>query len=134
MSDVFKEWLHSALMDLRSIERILDDPFLTPVACFHSQQCVEKSLKAVLERNGRDIPKTHDIVRLFGIVEDLCNLLVDMELLQKINELYIDARYPGDFGLLPDGKPSMEEARLFYSFAKDFYDTIILCLDEIPDS
>jgi len=36
MSDAYREWLHSALMDLRSIEKILNDPFLTPVACFHS--------------------------------------------------------------------------------------------------
>jgi HEPN domain-containing protein len=42
-------------MDLRSIERMLDEEFLAPVACFHAQQCVEKSLKAILEENGREI-------------------------------------------------------------------------------
>ncbi len=30
---------------------------------------------------------------------------------------YIDARYPGAMGLLPDGKPSLNEATLFYNLA-----------------
>lgn len=51
MNLIAKEWLESALMDLRSLEKIVDDAFLTPVVCFHAQQCVEKSLKAVLEND-----------------------------------------------------------------------------------
>jgi HEPN domain-containing protein len=47
MSNVYREWMHSAVIDLRSIEKIIDDPFLTPVACFHAQQCVEKTFKAI---------------------------------------------------------------------------------------
>jgi len=30
-----------------------------------------------------------------------------------LHQLYIDARYPVDFGLLPYGKPSLEDARRF---------------------
>lgn len=47
------------------MEKRLYDKFLTPIACFHAQQCVEKSFKAVLEKNGSDVPKTHDVVRLY---------------------------------------------------------------------
>jgi HEPN domain-containing protein len=64
MSNVYREWMHSTVMDLRSIEKINDDPFLTPVACFHAQQCVEKTFKAILEKCGREVPKTHDVIRL----------------------------------------------------------------------
>jgi HEPN domain-containing protein len=80
MSDIYKEWMHSAMMDLRSIEKILDDPFLTPVACFHAQQCVEKAFKAILEKQGREVPKTHDIIRLFGLTEIICDLEIGMVL------------------------------------------------------
>jgi len=38
MNDAVTQWLNSALMDLRSIEKIMDDFFLTPIACFHAQQ------------------------------------------------------------------------------------------------
>jgi len=31
--------------------------------------------------------------------------------------LYVDARYPADFGLLPDGKPTVEEAIAFSELA-----------------
>ncbi len=129
MSVVYREWMHSALMDLRSIEKIIDDPFLTPVACFHAQQCVEKAFKAILEKNGRVVPKTHDVIRLFGLAENICDLEIDIDLLQKVSELYIETRYPGDFGLLPDGKPSLEDAMLFFLFARDVYDAVRICLD-----
>lgn len=129
MSAVYKEWMHSALMDLRSIEKIIDDPFLTPVACFHAQQCVEKAFKAILEKKGREVPKTHDVIRLFGLAENICDLELDIDLLHIVGELYIETRYPGDFGLLPDGKPSLEEAKLFFLFARDVYESVRACLD-----
>jgi hypothetical protein len=31
----------------------------------------------------------------------------------------VDSRYPGDLGLLPDGKPTINEAKIFYDFARD---------------
>ena len=30
---------------------------------------------------------------------------------------YIDSRYPGDMGLLPYGKPTLEDAKEFHEFA-----------------
>ena len=45
-------------------------------------------------------------------------------ILQPLDSLYIDARYPGDLGLLPDGKPSREDAKSFYKFAKDILNKI----------
>lgn len=129
MSDVFKEWLLSALMDLRSIEKMMNDKFLTPIVCFHSQQCIEKSLKAVLEKNNMEVPKTHDVVRLYGMIQNTHNLQLDFDLLTKVGELYIESRYPGDFGLLPDGKPTLEDAQEFYRFARGVYETVTLILE-----
>ncbi|MCK4797918.1 MAG: hypothetical protein KAT05_11070, partial [Spirochaetes bacterium] len=34
---------------------------------------------------------------------------------------YIDTRYPSDMGLLPEGKPSIEKAKLFYNFANETF-------------
>jgi HEPN domain-containing protein len=36
---------------------------------FHAQQTVEKSLKAVLEVRGVDYPYTHDLARLFELLD-----------------------------------------------------------------
>jgi HEPN domain-containing protein len=36
-----------------------------------------------------------------------------------INEIYIESRYPGDIGLMPDGIPTFEEAKKFLEYAKE---------------
>jgi HEPN domain-containing protein len=118
---ITRDWLLSAEMDLRSIERVLDEEFLAPVACFHAQQCVEKSLKAILEEKGVRPPKTHDVLRLYGLVSETVGLELDLRTLQVLNDLYVDARYPGELGLLPHGRPSPEDARQFYEFAAKVY-------------
>jgi len=46
----------------------------------------------------------------------------------NLDKLYLDARYPADTGLLPDGKPSIEEAKSFLEFAKTFYSNIKILL------
>ncbi len=118
MNENAKQWLEGALMDLRNIEKIMDDEYLTPIACFHSQQCVEKALKAVLEQFGYDVPKTHDLVRLYELIPNHLNLHLDLDMLQTISDLYIETRYPGEFGLMPNGKPTLDDVRNLYEFSK----------------
>ena len=119
MSEVYKDWLLSAEMDIENVRVISGNELLTPIAIFHSHQCIEKSFKAYLEYHNKDVPKTHDLLRLFGIAKKAClfNSSLDEESLIAINEAYIDTRYPGDFGLLPDGKPSIEIAEKMYGLA-----------------
>ena len=45
-----------------------------------------------------------------------------------LDSLYIDARYPGDFGLLPDGKPTLDDAQAFYNFAEKIFKNISLLI------
>ncbi len=118
MSPAVKDWLLSAEMDIENVRMILDNDFLTPIAVFHSHQAIEKSFKAYLEFSGRNIPKTHDLLRLFNMIRDLSLVELDEDLLVMINETYIDSRYPGDFGLMPDGKPSKETAEQIFCFSK----------------
>ena len=124
------EWLKAALLDLKSIEKIIDDEFLTPIAAFHAQQAVEKSLKAIIEYEKIEISKTHNLRKLYKNIKHLIEL--DENRLDFINELYIDSRYPGDMGLLPYGKPTLEDAREFYEFAQNFFDKVceILTVDK----
>ena len=133
MNDAVIQWLDSALMDLRNIEKIMEDSFLTPIACFHAQQCIEKTLKAALEGCQCNIPKTHDLVRLYGLLPSK-EIIIDVEMnqLQTISDLYIETRYPGDAGMMPDGKPTIRDVMEFYGFAKkisvEFKD--VLCRGE----
>jgi HEPN domain-containing protein len=84
---------------------------------FHTQQCIEKSFKALAEENSVIVPKTHDLIKLYKMVQSLIPD-IDMEKLYSVNELYIDSRYPGDLGLMPCGKPSLQEGLEFTAFAK----------------
>ncbi|MBD3796005.1 MAG: HEPN domain-containing protein, partial [Epsilonproteobacteria bacterium] len=53
----------------------------------------------------------------------------EIEILEKLDELYIDSRYPGDMGLLPNGKPTLEEAKEFYNFAQSIFDKVCEILE-----
>ncbi|MBW1779179.1 MAG: HEPN domain-containing protein [Deltaproteobacteria bacterium] len=112
-----EHWLDSAQDDLTVIEEIIDNEHLTHMVAFHSQQAIEKSIKAVLEEKENHVPKIHNIITLKGKIENYTQLDVDEDIFDQINELYIDSRYPMDLGLLPDGKPSKEIAEKFFSVA-----------------
>ena len=43
--------------------------------------------------------------------------LLSNPILTNIDRLYIDSRYPGDLGLMPNGKPSLEEAEKYFQEA-----------------
>jgi HEPN domain-containing protein len=124
-----KAWLDSALADLKSIEYILEDEFLTHIVAFHGQQCVEKCFKAVLENTRKRVPKEHSTLKLYGLVKQNLHEGIDIDLLTDLDDLYIDSRYPGEFGLLPHGKPTLEEAREFYEFAHFVFDRTCKTLD-----
>lgn len=47
---------------------------------------------------------------------------VHTNMLESLNELYIESRYPGDMGLLPYGKPTLADAKEFYEFANTIFE------------
>ena len=118
--EMANEWLRSASGDLETIEAIIVNNNLTHIVAFHSQQCVEKSIKAILELHELTVPKTHSVLKLSKMAENFFDI-GDKETADELDKLYIDTRYPGDFGLLPDGKPTSEKALALYLFAKKIY-------------
>ena len=121
--ELAREWLKVSKMDLDSVKCIMNHVHLTPVAAFHSQQSIEKSLKALLEFHEKKVLKKHDLLQLKDMVSEY--IYIDDELiLERLNELYIDSRYPGDMGLMPDGKPAPEDVKEFYEFARDIYEKV----------
>ena len=113
-------WLKYASDDLQSAEVLLKEGIYNMV-CFHSQQAIEKLFKSFIATYFEEIPRIHNLIRLHKICEDLhgTQLNLDEEGLIFLNDVYIDSRYPADFGILPSGLPDKEEARKAYSYAKD---------------
>ena len=118
-------WLQYASDDLKSAKVLLAVGVYN-IACFHAQQAVEKLFKAFMAAYDQPIPRTHNLIRLNKICEDLFGdkLEFDNEKLILLNDVYIDSRYPADFGVLPSGQPGEIEANMAYSHAKDI-DTIL---------
>lgn len=117
MKQTTKEWFIAAEDDFLAAKKLVDEERLTNVVAFHCQQCLEKCFKAIIEEQGKPSIKSHDLLRL--------QLNADVQLSQPetifltiINEVYIDARYPGDMGLLPQGKPTRAEAKSFVEFCE----------------
>ena len=129
MKKASEQWLESAELDLGSIGLIILREDLTPVAAFHSQQCVEKCFKAVLEEHSEKVPKEHSTLKLYGLIRELIPLKADMEILTDLDGLYIESRYPGELGLLPNGKPTLADAQQFYNFAQSIYEQVKRMLD-----
>lgn len=118
MKEITRQWLDFAKSDLLSCELIIKEDSLTNVVAFHSQQAVEKSFKAILEENELKLERIHNLYKLFSKVEPCLNFEVDINLLELLDKIYSASRYPGDLGLLPEGKPTQEEAKEMFEFAE----------------
>jgi len=124
MKQISREWLDAASDDLLTIESIINNPGLTNIAAFHAQQAIEKSLKALIEDKSLPFVRTHNIQTLVLRIEDYVVLNVNEMVIAELDRLYIDARYPGELGLMPSGKPTLEEARGYYSEARNIYSQV----------
>jgi len=117
MKQLTREWLNAAGDDLITIENLMDNPILTNIVAFHSQQAIEKTLKAIIEEFGIAFIKTHNLQSLLIKTEEVIPFQVNELIISELDRLYIDARYPGDLGLMPYGKPTLEEAKIYYNEA-----------------
>lgn len=81
-------------------------------ACYHTQQCAEKYLKARLEEAGMPIPKTHNLYALLTLVSPLeptwQNLSTDLNVL---NAFAIAYRYPGVTATKLDAQDAVKRCR-----------------------
>jgi HEPN domain-containing protein len=114
-----KEWFKSSESDLLLIKEINSNESLTHLSAFHAQQAIEKSFKAVIEEFDIGFIKTHSLETLYNIVKDKILVKFDTDLLIILDQLYIDSRYPGELGLLPNGKPSVSEVKIFFDLANE---------------
>jgi len=122
MKSITNDWFQSAESDLLLIKSIINQDELTHLSAFHAQQAIEKVFKAIVEEHELGFLKTHSLETLYNKVKSFITI-VDFEMLIVLDQLYIDARYPGEFGLLPHGKPSLKEAMDFHDFAVEIFAT-----------
>lgn len=90
-----QEWLDKAREDELVAEELLKSKRFPAATCFHFQQMIEKNLKALLIFLQKEPPKTHDLIILGNLIEqlmpDIKNYKSELELLSPY---YIESRYP----------------------------------------
>jgi len=130
---VSKEWLDKAKEDLVAAEILLDVAedrisYLAPAIGFHSQQAVEKSLKAALVMHKIDFKRSHDIYYLLNLIEESINSL-NLKFVKEhadiLNEFAVNSRYPGqDFNF------SIKECQDAYNIAEKLLGMVNELLDD----
>lgn len=107
LNDHIRNWLKKAEEDIAVILYLsAENPQdFTSALCFHSQQAVEKFLKAFLIYKGVEFGRTHDVD--FLLTECIAQDNTGFEDLEfgNLNDYAVSVRYPDDFFI-----PSIEEA------------------------
>lgn len=116
-----KEWIYKAEEDFESAlylgkkrKRAIPD-----VVCFHSQQCIEKYLKAFLVKNNVEPPEIHDLQRLkklcADIDEDFNELSAQLDIL---NAYAVNFRYPGEEASIEESRESVSAMKKVREFIR----------------
>jgi HEPN domain-containing protein len=112
--ELVKGWLDKAEKDFESAKQLLSqENVITENVCFHSQQAVEKFLKAYLVFLGVAFPKTHEIGELITLCEtyddEIEKLKIDAD---SLTDYAVEIRYPDVYYV-----PTIDEAKESLSIA-----------------
>ncbi|MFH1352932.1 MAG: HEPN domain-containing protein [bacterium] len=96
MKEVVTGWLKVAENDFASADSLAKDE-LFESACFHSQQAVEKYLKAYLIAHKKQFLKVHDLEYLVKLSQEIDSEFEKLrESAQMLTDFAIMYRYPLD--------------------------------------
>ena len=121
-------WFEFARTDLRMAELALDAGLFNQT-CFHAHQAVEKLLKGFILARGKRVPRTHSLLDLGRLAQELG---FPQELRNKIRILdgyYLPTRYPDALPHLSH-LPQREEAKEAIALAKEAWQWIMGRKDE----
>lgn len=125
--DLVRQWIERSKADLHGAEvALLGKPLITEHVCFHSQQAVEKALKAFLVYHQVEFAWTHQI----GLLLELCAKQDDLftrfvATAVPLTQYAVRFRYPF-FG----ASPSLEQARAALDTARQVFQFVAERLPE----
>ncbi len=125
MNETARRWLEFADIDLRMAVLAFEDEIFSQV-CFHSHQCVEKALKALIHGiTGKSAPRSHALQELLKHIPSECLARLPENLSLKMDDYYIPTRYPDAIpGSLADGLPDRSDAEQALAIAKAVIDAV----------
>lgn len=85
-----------AKSDGEAIRTLCDNPGIADeIIGFHTQQAIEKALKAWLAALGVDYPYTHNIIVLLNLLEERNENVERFRRVARYNAFAVQFRYPG---------------------------------------
>jgi len=115
MSDLVKEWIEKAEGDyitaLREYRARKSPNYDASV--FHAQQCIEKYMKAFLQKQEIAFGKVHDLIALMELdPENFSFLQFYREYLAYLNQFAVAYRYPGDTATKDQAKKAIQMMKI----------------------
>ena len=128
--ELVEQWLVRAQEDLHVAEYLLQREDNCPLAtiCFHTQQSVEKYLKALLVGESIPFGKTHDLLELRNLTPDVISAVLPTAELALLNRYAVEMRYPGRWEVI-----TREEASSAVATAQSIQAVITKALFRITD-
>lgn len=115
MKPLTREWVDKAEGDFlvaQKIYRARKNPVYDAV-CFHAQQCAEKYMKAFLQENAQPIPRTHALMDLLKLCQDInSGLAILASDLQELSYYAVNIRYPGESADKEDAKRAFSAVKV----------------------
>jgi HEPN domain-containing protein len=112
---VVSQWMEKAENDLIVAVHTLKLGSACPseIVCFHSQQCIEKYLKALLVYENIDFPKTHSLKTLMDKIPLNVRPELSLDEQEILTNYAVFTRYPGNYSSV-----SLTKARLAVRIAR----------------
>ncbi len=124
MKDDTSRWLLYAKENLESA-KLLNENHLYNPSLQNMQQCIEKSLKAILIENDYKLKKTHSITELKNIINSIG---LEMEISEDdcdfFDSIYLPSKYPV-LSVIPDFLPDNEICNYAINIGTEIYNTVI---------
>lgn len=125
-TELAKEWLDMASMDLRSAQHLFDTlrPKPLEIICYHCQQGVEKALKGFLISCDVEPLRTHDLDKLCVLcMEHDSSFHYMRAACAELTDYAASARYPSHVEIEEaDAVSALDEAKRIYVFCEEKID------------
>lgn len=131
MKEITRGWIEYAERDFKLAKELLKDEYYSNLSVYHSQQAIEKIIKAALEEVKIRFPKIHNVQALFSLLptEYKSKIVIEEPELELVDDIFIESKYPSDLGLLPTGLPSKDDAQQIFVIAEKIYHPLLKLLE-----
>jgi HEPN domain-containing protein len=123
--DNAKGLLEKAGNDLVAAQATIATGRALDTVCFHAQQAVEKSLKAILALHDIEYPRRHDLNELIELIKPLLPEIISYEnRIMTLSPFAVEIRYDTLFD--PSSEETHEALKLadeFHTFTSKFVET-----------